>query len=72
MSIYIVPLLAPHVGVGAFLIADEICLAYALEATHLRLLTSQLVTLLAIELLPEERGRHWRRDQGEVGSRAGD
>ena len=38
---------------GAFLVADEIFIAYALEATHLRLFVSQLVTLLAIELLPE-------------------
>jgi hypothetical protein len=28
-------------------------LAYALAGTHLRLLTAQLATLLAIELLPE-------------------
>jgi len=39
---------------GAFLIADEICLAYALESTHLRLFIAQLGTLLAIDLLPEE------------------
>ncbi|WP_010583678.1 DUF2165 family protein [Schlesneria paludicola] len=39
---------------AAFVIADEICIAYALEATHLRLFIAQLVTLLAIELLPEE------------------
>ncbi len=38
---------------GAFLVADEIFIAYALEATHLRLFASHLVTLLAIELLPE-------------------
>lgn len=39
---------------GAFCIMDEILIAYAVEATHLRLLTSQLVTLLAIELLPDD------------------
>ena len=39
---------------GAFLIADEVCIAYALESTHLRLLSAQLLTLLAIELLPED------------------
>lgn len=38
----------------AFAIADEIFLAYAVEGTHLRLFTAQLMTLLAIELLPEE------------------
>lgn len=42
---------------GAFLVADEVCIAYPVEATHLRLLTAQLVTLLAIELLPQ-RGTH--------------
>ena len=38
---------------GAFVLADEICIAYAFEGAHLRLFTAQLVTLLAIELLPE-------------------
>ena len=38
---------------GAFLIADEICIAYTLEGSHLRLLSAQLLTLLVIELLPE-------------------
>ncbi len=44
------------VGLGlwaAFLLADEVCIAYAVEGTHLRLFTAQLATLLAIELLPE-------------------
>jgi hypothetical protein len=41
---------------AAFLIADEVFIAYAVEATHLRLLTAQLATLLAIELLPEDKG----------------
>lgn len=39
---------------GAFLIADEVCIAYAVAGTHLRLFTAQLVSLLAIELLPED------------------
>ncbi len=39
---------------GAFVIADEVLLAYPLESTHLRLLIAHLVTLLAIELLPED------------------
>ena len=39
---------------GAFLVADELCMAYALEGTHLRLFSAHLLTLLAIELLPEE------------------
>ncbi len=37
----------------AFLVADEICIAYAVEATHLRLLIAQLLTLLALELVPD-------------------
>jgi hypothetical protein len=41
---------------AAFLLADEVFLAYAVEGTHLRLFTAQLATLLAIELLPEETG----------------
>jgi hypothetical protein len=36
----------------AFLIADEVFIAYPVEAVHLRLFVAQLVTLLAIELLP--------------------
>lgn len=40
---------------AAFLLADEAFIAYPLEGTHLRLFVAQLVTLLAIELLPEER-----------------
>lgn len=43
---------------GAFLIADEVCIAYPLEATHLRLFIAQLVTLLAMELLPEPTTDH--------------
>jgi hypothetical protein len=39
---------------GAFLVADEIFIAYPLESTHLRLIIGQLVTLLAVELLPEK------------------
>jgi hypothetical protein len=39
---------------AAFLVADELCIAYAVEGTHWRLFTAQLATLLAIELLPEE------------------
>ena len=39
---------------GAFFVSDEIFIAYAFEATHLRLFVAYLVTLLAIELLPEE------------------
>jgi hypothetical protein len=39
---------------AAFLVADEVCIAYPVEGTHLRLFTAQLVTLLAVELLPEE------------------
>jgi hypothetical protein len=38
----------------AFLVADEVFIAYPLESTHLRLFVVHLVTLLAVELLPEE------------------
>jgi hypothetical protein len=38
---------------GAFLLADEVFVAYAVAATHLRLFIAQLVTLLAVELLPD-------------------
>jgi hypothetical protein len=38
---------------GAFLLADEVFIAYAVAATHLRLFTAQLITLVAVELLPE-------------------
>jgi hypothetical protein len=37
---------------GAFLLADELLIAYAVEASHLRLFTAQLASLLAIVLLP--------------------
>lgn len=42
------------VGLGlwaAFLLADEVCIAYAVEATHFRLLLAQMVTLLLIEFV---------------------
>lgn len=38
----------------AFLVTDEIFIAYAVAGTHLRIFTAQLVTLLAIELLPDD------------------
>jgi hypothetical protein len=38
---------------SAFLIADEVLIAYPLESTHLRLFVAHFVTLLAVELLPE-------------------
>jgi hypothetical protein len=42
---------------AAFLLADEVFLAYAVEGTHLRLFATHLATLLAIELLPEDTPR---------------
>lgn len=39
---------------AAFLVADEVFIAYPLESTHLRLFVAHLVTLLAIDLLPEK------------------
>ncbi len=38
---------------AAFMLADELLMAYDVEATHMRILTSQIVTLLAIHLLPD-------------------
>jgi hypothetical protein len=40
---------------AVFLIADEICLAYETEDTHLRVFIAQVVSLLALALLPEAR-----------------
>jgi hypothetical protein len=40
---------------AGFMIADDVFIAYALEAIHIRLFVAQLMTLLAIELLPETR-----------------
>ncbi len=39
---------------GAFMVADEVLIAYPVEGTHLRLFVAHLVTLLAVDLLPEE------------------
>lgn len=39
---------------SGFALADEFFISYAGEATHLRLFIAQLVTLLAIQLLPEQ------------------
>ena len=38
---------------AAFVLVDEVFLAYDVEATHLRLFIAQLVTLVAIHLLPD-------------------
>jgi hypothetical protein len=46
-------LLASWAAWLAFALADEVFVAYAVEGAHLRLFTAQLVTLLAVELLPE-------------------
>jgi hypothetical protein len=37
---------------AAFIVADEICISYGVAATHWRLFTALLATLLAVELLP--------------------
>jgi hypothetical protein len=39
---------------AAFTLADEIFIAYPLEAVHLRLFGLQLVSLLALRLLPDD------------------
>lgn len=38
---------------GAFVVADEVFIAYQLESVHLGLLVAYLMTLLAVDLLPE-------------------
>lgn len=38
---------------AAFLLADEVFIAYAVEATHFRILIAHLATLLVIELVPD-------------------
>jgi hypothetical protein len=43
---------------SAFLIADELFIAYAVAGTHWRLFTAQLITLVAIELLPNHKLPH--------------
>lgn len=39
---------------AAFLLADEIFIAYNLSGVHMRLLIAQLATLLVIELVPQK------------------
>lgn len=39
---------------GAFMLSDEVLIAYPVEGTHLRLFVAHLVTLLAVEMLPED------------------
>ncbi|HEY4259508.1 MAG TPA: hypothetical protein VGM98_05095 [Schlesneria sp.] len=40
---------------AAFVMTDEVCIVYDLEASHLRLFMAMLVSLLFIELVPDER-----------------
>lgn len=40
---------------AAFVITDEVCIVYDLEASHLRLFMAMLVSVLFIELVPDER-----------------
>jgi hypothetical protein len=46
---------------GAFLLADEILIAYAVEGTHMSIFTAQIATLLVVELLPERPPAHENR-----------
>ena len=39
---------------SAFILADEVFIAYAVEATHMRLFVAELVSLLVVLLLPDE------------------
>ena len=41
---------------AGFVLADEVLVAYDVEATHLRLLVAQLVSFLAVHLLPNDQG----------------
>ncbi|MBY0527613.1 MAG: hypothetical protein K2R98_29720 [Gemmataceae bacterium] len=41
---------------AAFMFADEVCMQYPIEASHMRIFTSQMVTLLVIHLIPEDEG----------------
>ena len=41
---------------AGFVLADEVFVAYDVEATHLRLPVAQLVSRLAIHLLPDGQG----------------
>lgn len=40
---------------AAFVITDEICIVYDLEAAHLRLLVAMLISLLFVEFVPDAR-----------------
>ncbi|HWV84237.1 MAG TPA: hypothetical protein VNZ62_02225 [Capillimicrobium sp.] len=51
-------MLAATVALGlwaAFIVADEVFLAYPIEGTHWRLLIALVVSVLALRLLPDER-----------------
>lgn len=39
---------------AAFVLADEIFVAYSVEGTHVRILVALIVSLLAVRLLPDE------------------
>ena len=57
------------IGLGlwaAFLLADEIMITYIVEQTHLRLLIAQLVTLLVVELIPDESPRSVASANGQA------
>ncbi len=41
---------------AAFMLADEIWIAYTVEATHMRIFLTLLASLLAFHLLPDRRG----------------
>ena len=52
---------------GAFLVADEVFIAYAVAPAHWRPFTAQLATLLVVELVPEHsqtKGEGASRPQG--------
>lgn len=53
------PFLYPAFAAGlmlwaAFAVTDEVMIAYAVEGTHLRLFSAQLLTLLVVVLLPND------------------
>ena len=41
---------------AAFVFADELSIAYAVEATHVRFLIATLVTIVALQVLPTRGG----------------
>jgi hypothetical protein len=53
LTTFLIPAFGANLALwAAFMIADEVFVAYEVEATHLRIFTAQIVTLLFILLTP--------------------